>query len=172
MTTEHLIISVLSDDKPGVVKALANAVSSNGGNWLESRLAQLAGKFAGVIRVAVGAQDKDALTEALAALKADGIRAVVDNTDAIKPAATGTSTTFTLVGPDRKGIVYEISQAFTRYDINVEELTTRFTSMPYSGEPMFEAEGVLTIPEGANRDELQDQLDEIADMLALDINLE
>ena len=172
MSNEHLILSVISDDKPGVVKALANAISSNGGNWLESRLAQLAGKFAGVIRVAVTVQEKDALCLALASLKEQGIKVAVDTADDHKIEPTGKTAAFTAVGPDRKGIVYEISQALTRYHINVEELTTHYSSMPYSGEPLFEAEGTLRIPEGTDWDELLDQLDEIADALAVDIKIE
>lgn len=170
--TEHLIISVISDDKPGVVKALANAISSHGGNWLESRLAQLAGKFAGVIRVAVDAQDKDALCQALTALNEQGIKAVVDSAGEKTPAPAGRSAAFTAAGPDRPGIVYEISQAFAQYNINMEELDTRYSSMPYSGEPLFEAEGTLSVPENADWDKLLDQLDEIADMLGMDIKVE
>lgn len=170
--TEHLILSVISDDKPGVVKALANAVSSHGGNWLESRLAQLAGKFAGVIRIAVAKDEKDALCDALAGLKSQGIRVVVDMVEDKAKAAGGKTAAFTAVGADRKGIVYEISQAFAHYNINMEELTTHYSSMPYSGEPMFEAEGTLSIPEDTDWDELMDQLDEIADSLAIDIKVE
>ncbi len=170
--TEHLIISVISDDKPGVVKALANAISTQGGNWLESRLSQLAGKFAGVIRVAVDTQEKDSLCQALAGLSAQGIKVVVDSADDKAITATGKSAAFTAMGPDRPGIVYEISQAFAHYHINVEELNTHYSSVPYSGEPMFEAEGTLTVPEEADWDRLLDQLDEIGDMLAVDIKIE
>jgi glycine cleavage system regulatory protein len=171
--TEHLLISVISDDKPGVVKAIASAVSSHGGNWLESRLAQLAGKFAGVIRIAINPEDKTALCNALAELSQQGIKAVVDTAEDKAVVSKGGKTAdFTAVGPDRKGIVYEISQAFTQYNINVDELTTRYSSMPYSGEPLFEAYGTLSVPAGTDWDKLQDQLDEIADALAMDITLD
>ncbi len=170
--TEHLIISVISDDKPGVVKALANAISANGGNWLESRLAQLAGKFAGVIRVAVSTQERESLCKALAALSAQGIKAVVDNADEKALDPTAKTAAFTAVGPDKAGIVYEISQAFAHYHINVEELNTHYSSVPHSGEPMFEAEGTLSVPEGTDWDKLLDQLDEIADSLAIDVKIE
>lgn len=95
--TEHLILSVISDDKPGVVKALANAISTNGGNWLESRLAQLAGKFAGVIRIAVTPEEKEALCDALAALKSQGIRVVVDQIEEATKASAGKSAALSLI---------------------------------------------------------------------------
>ena len=54
-----------SEDRPGLVRLLAEAVSQNGGNWLESSMSQLAGKFAGILRVSVSKDHVDALVAAL-----------------------------------------------------------------------------------------------------------
>ena len=48
MQTE-LILTVVGDDRPGMVQDAANCVREVGGNWLESRMTRLAGKFAGVV---------------------------------------------------------------------------------------------------------------------------
>lgn len=37
-----LILSVIGSDRPGLTQALADAVLSAGGNWLESHLSRLA----------------------------------------------------------------------------------------------------------------------------------
>ena len=37
----------------GLVSELAAAISSHQGNWVESAMSNLAGKFAGIVRVAV-----------------------------------------------------------------------------------------------------------------------
>ena len=52
MTT--LVLTVVGDDRVGLVKALADVVSSNGGNWERSHLAELAGTFAGVVLADMG----------------------------------------------------------------------------------------------------------------------
>ena len=73
----NLIITVISDDKPGVVEVLADTIRLHQGNWLESRLTQLAGKFAGVIRVQVESTHTEALQASLSALSSKGIKTIV-----------------------------------------------------------------------------------------------
>ena len=51
--TTPLVITVISADKPGLVESLAQTISRHGGNWLESRMARMAGQFAGIVRVDV-----------------------------------------------------------------------------------------------------------------------
>ena len=42
-----LVLTLIGPDRPGLVEAVAEVVARHGGNWLESRMAHLAGKFAG-----------------------------------------------------------------------------------------------------------------------------
>ena len=79
---------------------------------------------------------------------------------------------FSVVGNDRPGIVREIAQAFAARHINMGELETACSSMPWSGEPLFEATGVIEVPKVVDMNELYDYLDKIADELAVDIRLE
>ena len=44
-----IVLSVLSDDHPGIVESLSDVLASNGGNWAESSMLSLAGKFAGIL---------------------------------------------------------------------------------------------------------------------------
>jgi len=167
----HLVLTIISDDKPGVVELLAQTINQHQGNWLESRMAQLAGKFAGILQVAVDSDRESALREALHNLSEQGLKVVVESAaDTLKP--TGKEFQFSVVGSDRPGIVFEIAQAFASRHINMSELETACSSMPWSGEPMFEATGLIQVPKSVNMDELHEQLDIIADELAVDIRLE
>lgn len=168
----HLILSVLSNDRPGIIKLIAATVAKHQGNWLESRLTQLAGKFAGVIRICVDAQQVADLQASLQELKHQGIRVISEELHNTNPFASTHTASFSAIGPDRQGIVLEITQAFTQYNINVAHLNTNCSSVPYSGEPLFEAHGELHIPMDANLDHLSDQLDTIADALGIDISLD
>jgi glycine cleavage system regulatory protein len=49
----HLVLTVIGDDRPGLVGELSTVISAHQGSWLESSMAQLAGKFAGIVEVAV-----------------------------------------------------------------------------------------------------------------------
>ena len=168
----HLILSVTCDDKPGVVESISRTIESANASWLESRLAHLSGKFVGVVQVRVNAASADTLKQGLSALNKDGIHIICEEIkEPANPGATLTAN-FSAIGPDRIGIVKEISSAFVRQSINVEELETTLSSMPYSGDPIFEARGQVSIPENLDIRSLRDRMDAIADELGLDIDIE
>lgn len=167
---KDLIITVISDDRLGIVEIVAETVSQYQGNWLESRLTQLGGKFAGVVRIQLASGQVQALTQALLGLREQGIQIVVEAVDSPEGPPL-TDTAFHVLGPDRPGIVKELTHTFAHHNINVKELDTRFTSMPYSGEPLFEARGNLHIPPGIEIHEIEEKLEVIANALAVDISL-
>lgn len=167
----QLVLTIISDDKPGVVEQLADTIRNHQGNWLESRMANLAGKFAGILQLSVDIDYESALREALSNLDSAGIKVVVESANT-SVETNGKAFQFSVVGNDRPGIVYEIAQAFASRHINMSELETTCSSMPWSGEPMFEAVGQILVPNSVNMDELYDQLDTIAEELAVDVRLE
>ena len=63
-----LVLTAIGDDRPGLVEQLATAISRHQGNWLESSMSHLSGKFAGIVRVSVPATQLEALKSALAEL--------------------------------------------------------------------------------------------------------
>lgn len=171
-----LVLTVISDDQPGVVETLAQTISSHNGNWLESRMAHLAGKFAGILRVNVPDTDTNALREALQALSDRGLKVIVEDAISRQQADAAMENrrqlVFKAVGNDRPGIVREIAQALASRQINVDELNTNCSSMPWSGEPLFEAQGLVIVPANVDLDELQDQLNTIGEELAVEIDIE
>ncbi len=167
----QLVLTIMSDDKPGVVELLAQTITRHQGNWLESRMAHFAGKFAGILQLSVDSENQTALIEALSGLADQGLKILVEPAlKVVKPA--GKEFYFSVVGNDRPGIVYEIAQAFAGRNINMGELETACSSMPWSGEPLFEATGLIEVPNSVDMDALYAQLDLIADELAVDIRLE
>lgn len=191
---EIAVITVLSNDKPGVIDAVAQCVKQHGGNWLESKLAQMAGKFVGVIRIRVDKTEFEPLKQSLSLLKQNGIHTTYEviykdigskGIDANKSLEGNIDfdskkahlrASFHAIGPDRKGIIKELSSAFLAKNINVDTLETKLSSMPYSGDPLFEAAGEVDIPGNSDNNdqrlnELHQQLDDIADDLGIDISL-
>ncbi len=167
----QLVLTVICDDRPGVVEQLAQTISQHNGNWLESRMAHLAGKFAGILQVAITEAHQAELRAALNQLADKGFKIVIEDAITIsKPDCREFN--FSVVGNDRPGIVREIAQAFAARHINMGELETACSSMPWSGEPLFEATGVIEVPKSVDMNELYDYLDKIADELAVDIRLE
>ena len=54
--TNHLVVTILAEDRPGIVEQIAQTIIAHGGNWMESSMNRLAGKFAGYSAVEVDAQ--------------------------------------------------------------------------------------------------------------------
>ncbi|MGH1440448.1 MAG: glycine cleavage system protein R [Cellvibrionaceae bacterium] len=171
MSKQNIIITLLSDDKPGVVQTVADIIAKEGGNWLESRMSQLAGKFAGILKVSIDKDKVQTLTSSLQGLSASGIQVLIDEAGNEKSEQSAKTLAFELMGADRVGIVSEIANAFSAKGISIDDLETQCSSMPWSGEPLFEASGILIAPDTIDKENLLNHLDEIEDKLGLDISI-
>ncbi|WP_417227008.1 glycine cleavage system protein R [Amphritea sp.] len=166
-----LVLTVIAPDKPGLVELLSQTIADNGGNWLESSMSRLAGKFAGILIVSITEDQAEPLIDALQKLESQGLRVLIARSQ-IQPASTDSnSITLELIGHDKPGIVREISQALSRYHINVERLSTELVSGSMSAEELFKADAELTVPAGVDLDDLQQSLEAIANDLMVDITL-
>lgn len=174
-----IVLTLLGPDRPGLVEAVASRVADRGGNWLESRLARLAGQFAGVAHVRVPAGEVEALLASLRELDASDAALMVvaqrAEGDAVVDEAEVKNTTrelrLDLVGHDRPGIVREVSRALAQAGVNVTRLNTSTTSAPMTGEPLFQAQAELHAPADADLEALRRRLEGIADELHLDLHL-
>ena len=166
------IITFIGDDRPGLVEQLSSAVENNQGNWHESRLSQLAGKFAGLVLVSLPAANATALESDLKTLSATGLSVRLTAADANVATADGKAITLTLLGPDRLGIVKEVSRALADRQINVVEMDSHVDSAAMSGEQLFRARIDAQVPRDTDMHDLQDTLDDIANQMTLDIDLE
>ena len=83
-----------------------------------------------------------------------------------------TRITLTVIGPDRLGIVREIARALAEHQVNVIEMDSEVTSAPMSGEMLFKARIDAEIPQSLALDDLTETLDDIANQMTLDIELE
>jgi len=166
------IITFIGDDRPGLVEQLSSVIESNSGNWHESRLSQLGGKFAGLILVSLPTASGAVLEAKLKALSLSGLSVRVTPTSDDFVTNGAKAITLTVLGPDRLGIVREISRALAEREINVVEMDSKVCSAAMSNELLFEARIDAQIPESTNMDDLHDTLDEIANSMTLDIDLE
>lgn len=166
------IITFIGDDRPGLVEQLSRVIENNGGNWHESRLSQLGGKFAGIIRISLPADKALALEAELSSLVTSGLSVRVTASGEKSPSVPGRDIILTVLGPDRPGIVREITRALALREINVVEMHSQVISAPMSAEMIFSAQIDAWIPETTDTDDLAGTLDEIASQMTLEIDLE
>jgi|TARA_B110000902_G_scaffold256128_1_gene322469 glycine cleavage system regulatory protein len=168
--TTNLVLTVIADDKPGLVESLAQVIASNSGNWLESSMSQLAGKFAGILRVSVKDERVETLIKELNELSPE-LKLVIEKAADASLAQPLRMVELSLVGNDRPGIIKEISAAVSALGINVERLNTQCTPAPMSSDALFKAKATLEVPEQVALEALQDKLEELADDLIVEIQV-
>ncbi len=167
-----LVLTVIGDDRAGLVEALSDAVTEHGGNWEHSQMAELAGKFAGIVVVTVPPAQTEALTAALHDL--DGLLEV--------SAHPGTETepgaheeheqlTIDVLGNDHPGIVHHVSAALARSGLSIESMTTESRDAPMAGGRLFEAHVVVRVPPSVDLADVRARLERLAAELLVDIDL-
>lgn len=170
MANASLVLTVIGTDRPGLVEALSETIAAHGASWLESRMAHLAGQFAGLLRVAVPEERAAELAGALRGLDARGLRVIVETAEAAADDSAP-RVRLDLVGLDRPGIVREISHALAERGVNVEEFESHTSSAPMSGETLFHVNAWLRIPSETAGEELRATLEKLADELMVELVL-
>ena len=161
----ELIITVLTADRPGVIDAVSSVVVEHGGSWQDSRMAQMAGMFAGIIAVEV--------PDATAAALADHLRSLTDVVVQVAPATGAVVPTqrhaLQVVANDRPGIVAEVSRALAAMGVNVAELATAVEPASMSGGVMFRARLELGLSASQSLAEVVAGLEGLSDDLMIDV---
>jgi glycine cleavage system regulatory protein len=167
-----LVLTVIGNDRPGLVSALSDTIAGFEGNWTETRMATLAGKFAGILLVTVPQARSEALIAALRKLESRGLQVVVERSAEAVSAAPARVLVLELIGQDRPGIVRDISRVLAERGINIEEMESVCLSGSFSGEALFKAQARLQVPREIATAELRAVLEALANELMVDISLD
>ena len=164
-----LVLTFIGPDRPGLVNEISQKIAAAGGSWLESRLAHLAGQFAGIVLVRAPAQAAAALTAALAELRADGLSVTVTEGSERAPAQDYEALTLDVLGHERPGIVRDVTQTLRKLGVNIEELSSSIESAPFTGEEMFRAVLKVSIPAHVAVDDVRRSLEQLTQELMVDV---
>lgn len=167
-----LVLTAIGDDRPGLVTALSDLVTAHGGNWERSEMAQMAGKFAGIVVVTLPDERVADLVAALPTLDERGLLEVRAEQASGQGVLSGETVELHLVGSDRPGIVREISAALAEIGVSIDELTTATREAPMAGGDLFEARAVLRLPPEVELAGVRAALEAVADELMVDLDVE
>lgn len=160
-----LVLSVTGSDRPGLTQALAAAVLSAGGNWLESHLSRLGGLYVGSVLVE---GEAEAVRAAVGAVDAHGLKVQIAPALA-EMEATGETLAFSLVGQDRPGIVKQVTAAVSALGANIETFETWLSDEAHSGGHLFNMAANLRLPAGLKAGEVQAALEAISGEIMVDV---
>lgn len=161
------VITFAGADRPGIVDRLASIVEAHGGNWEESRMATLAGRFAGILLVAVPPDRGEDLVAALRAVQ--GLNLLIEEGE-FDPVESEDLWTLTLTGSDQPGIVQQVTAAVVKAGGNIVAFETETEEAPMEGGVLFRCTASLEIHPDAV-ETLAGSLEAIATDLFVDIEL-
>ncbi len=168
---KSLILSFIGKDRPGLVSDISEIIAHHQGNWKESRLAQLAGKFAGVLLFSAPHEQINKLRESLDEYSSEELHLLLEDHDAPGESEQNHhGLLLELVGNDRSGIVHDVTEVLANLGLNVEELSTEYRDAPMSSEKLFRATIVARAPKEVALEDIQDKLEELANELMIEIS--
>ncbi len=168
--TASLVVTAIGTDRPGIVRQLSERAQGFGANWAGSRMANLAGQFAGIVHFEVPTENADALSDALRGLEASGLRIVIAKS-LVPPMLDGRRVVMLeLVGPDRPGIVRELSRSLADRGVSIEELHTEIVPADSAGHT-FKVRALLMVPNALANADLQRGLDALESAMSVDIEV-
>ncbi|MFK7963310.1 MAG: glycine cleavage system protein R [Burkholderiaceae bacterium] len=165
-----LVLTVVGRDRPGLVSVLSKRISEHDGNWLDSRMANLAGQFAGLLLVQVPTERANALVATLQELEAQGLRVLIEHGET-PAAAVSQAMQLELTGHDRPGIVRDISETLAQRAVSIDEMQSRSFSASFSGETLFEMKANLRVPENVDQAMLKSAVEALATDLIVEIHV-
>jgi glycine cleavage system regulatory protein len=162
----HLVISFITKDRPGVVDLLSKVIKRHKGNWQTSSLHHLSGFFTGILEIAVEDEQCDALTNAISSLPDFKIN--IEQSSPEKSNSTA-NIVLELTANDREGIVQEISSVIHHQGGNMIKLVSTQDNAPHTGQALFKAKVTLSVND-EQTESLINALENLADDLMVDIS--
>ncbi|MEM1157077.1 MAG: ACT domain-containing protein [Verrucomicrobiota bacterium] len=169
-TSNHsLVLTILGQDRPGLVESLASLVKDHQGNWEESRMCRLGGQFAGIVQITIPDTSLEAWKESIQFLQQSGLQILIAESSVASDNSKSQTAVFEIIGQDQPGIIQNISSALAKHEVNVNELSSECSSAPWSGGPLFKARAEVQIPSDCDISQLRNDLERIAAHLMIDI---
>jgi len=165
MSAATLVVTVLGPDRKGIVQDLARVIADAGGNWEESSLARMAGRFAGMVKVTVPSDvAADRVSTGLRALQ--GLQVLVDR--GAREQDLDLHVRLEITGTDRPGIVRDVTRVLVQRGANIVGFATDYLETPMAGGLLFHASVDARVPpEGM--DALREGLEGLQDDLQVDV---
>ncbi len=169
----QLVLSIITQDRPGVVKEISEIVAQSGCNIEDSRMMVLGGSFA-ILMMVGGSDVQISELESRELELTDKLSSLVQmhKTENRDQADTGIPYVIEVVALDHQGIVRELSDFVAARNINIEALNTETYAAPHTGSTMFRLEMSVNVPVEVRLSHFKEALVEHCDQKNLDVTIE
>jgi glycine cleavage system transcriptional repressor len=171
--SEHLVITALGSDRPGIVNHLSTVILDQDCNICDSRMAVLGGEFAVMLLVNGTANNIRQLQQYLEAQQKQlGLSVFCKPTHGRENNRLQRPCRVSAVSLDHPGIVQMLAAFFAERNINIENLTTDSHPAAHTGTPIFELQMRVDVPAGIDTNTLREQFITFCDERGIDASLE
>jgi len=165
-----LVLTISSHDRPGIMSRLSTVISEAGGNWLESRMARLAGQFVGIVCIECQKENEAKIRANLESLAEEGIHVHALDSGDISDYPFTRHMRIDIFGNDRPGIVSQLTKAISCAGANIEEINTSIESAAMSGQNIFHACGTICLPDSCADETVISAIEALSDDLTIEID--
>lgn len=173
MSRQHMVLTAIGPDRPGIVKAISALIHRAGGNLEDSRMAVLAEEFA---LIALFSGPPEAILQVQR--ESRELERTLALSVSFKP--TGASAAprsaplwiLEVKGEDRPGIVHRVSDVVAGLGVNVASLESRLMHAAFSGTSLFLLRAELELPDEATLGRLRASVEEVCEQQHLSVSLE
>ena len=165
---DKVVISILGTDRPGIVAAVSDVLTTRGCNVEDVSQTILQREFVGILIASVpeNAQPESLREELARALNPLGLSVLLKPLAADKaPSPSVENEPFVIVttGPDRLGLVAGITGVMARFSVNITQLKAAFRGGddPRRNTMIYEVDVPLSIDRGTFMSELRRKADEL-----------
>jgi glycine cleavage system transcriptional repressor len=135
---KHMIISVMSKDRPGIIASITGAIYHLGGDLADLNQTVLCGYLTMILSASFDASvTKEDLVAAISHIKTDSkfevsIKELSASVDDVVEESPKETYILTVQGPNRAGIVHGVSQFCFDRNINILDLATTLKNNQYT----------------------------------------
>jgi glycine cleavage system transcriptional repressor len=170
---QFLVMSVLAEDRPGILTDVARAVKECGCNMVECRMTVLGGEFTMLLLVSGNWNTITKLESQLPKLeKRHTITLSARRTTEREARRNLVPYAIDAVCLDQPGIIFNLANFFAEHNIGIADLVTRSYPAVHTGAPMFSVQMAVNIPAELHIGSLREEFMEFCDQLNLDAIME
>jgi len=170
---KRFVITLTGTDRIGLVEHVTELILECGGDVQASRMARLGGEFAMLMLVSIPDANTEQLSRNMENLVRESFKVSVTETEAdvIAERKDWQSYLIEVRGANHEGIIHEIAEHLSEQEINIESIDTNVVPEPMSGAPLFTMEAIIVVPPDLPEHTWQDELEEVADRLNVELQV-
>ncbi|MFZ5819831.1 MAG: glycine cleavage system protein R [Chloroflexota bacterium] len=173
MMDKRFVLTLTGADRIGIVEHVTELLLECGGDVHASRMARLGGEFAMLLLVSVPEVEADRLPKTVERLQGEDFKVSVTETEWGVAARRKDWLPYRIEvrGANHEGIIHKIAERLAQMGINIESIETNVTPAPMSGAPLFTMDAIVVVPPDLPKHKWQDDLEEAADAVNVELTV-